>query len=259
MTTPLLATKLCIPPVRSGLVPRPRLIERLNAGLHCKLTLVSAQAGSGKTTLISEWLQHLKSRGTQEGADCVDRPRGAGPTGAAHASWLSLDDDDNDPMRFLIYLIAALVETGQPDVGAGARALLQSPQTPPLNSVLGLLINSLAAVPTDFVLVLDDYHVIERQSIHDGLAFLLDHMPAQMHLVIAGRVDPPLPLPRLRARGQLIELPDADLRFTPEETALIDTVDPTMSHVLLNHLDHLSTPGLCRAEDKEFLRQTALS
>jgi LuxR family maltose regulon positive regulatory protein len=195
--TPLLKTKLYIPPVRPELVPRPRLIERLNAGLHHKLTLISAPAGSGKTTLVAEWLHSLKARAS---------------------AWLSLAADDNDPARFFTYLIAAL-ETVQADVGADARALLQSPQHPPLKAVLTMLLNSIAAMPTDFVLVLDDYHAVEQQPIHDALTFLLDHLPPQMHLVIASRVDPPLHLARLRTRSQLSELRTADLRFTPDEAA----------------------------------------
>jgi len=196
MTTPLLATKLYIPPVRPELVPRPRLIERLNAGLHRKLTLISAPAGFGKTTLVSEWA-----------AGC-DQP----------AAWLSLDEGDNDPTHFWAYFIAAL-QTVQADVGEAALMAFQSPQPPPMEAVLTALINELAAVPNPFVLVLDDYHVIEAQPIHSAFAFLLDHLPPQMHLVIATRADPSLPLARLRGRGQLAELREADLRFTTDEAA----------------------------------------
>jgi LuxR family maltose regulon positive regulatory protein len=197
MDTPLLKTKLYIPPVRPVLVPRPRLIERLNAGLQRKLTLISAPAGFGKTALAAQWISDLQS-----------------PV----VAWLSLDEDDNDPARFFTYLIAAL-ETVQADVGVDALALLQSPQPPPLQAVLTMLINSLTTIPADFVLVLDDYHVVEQQPIHDALTFLLDHLPPQMHLVIASRADPPLPLARLRTRSQLTELRAADLRFTPDEAA----------------------------------------
>jgi LuxR family maltose regulon positive regulatory protein len=212
MSTPLLKTKLYIPPTRPELVPRPRLIEQLNAGLWQnddfarKLTLVSAPAGFGKTTLITEWLQHLGAAPLQE------------RTSGTHRSfaWLSLDDDDNNPAYFFTYLIAA-IETVQADAGADARALLQSSQPPPLKAALTVLINSLAAMPTHVVLVLDDYQVVEQQSIHDALTFLLEYLPPQMHLVIASRADPPLPLSRLRTRGQLAELRAADLRFTPDE------------------------------------------
>ena len=196
MATPLLQTKLYIPPPRPNLVPRPRLLERLNAGLRGKFTLISAPAGFGKTTLLSEWI------------DSCERP----------VAWLSLDEGDNDPARFLTYLVAAL-QTIEATVGKGALSLLQAPQPPPTEAVLTPLINEIAALPDGFVLVLDDYHLIERQSIHDALTFLLDHMPPQMHLVIAGRMDPPLPLARLRARGQLTELRAADLSFTPDKAA----------------------------------------
>ena len=196
MTMPLLTTKLYIPPVRPTLVSRPRLIERLNAGLHRKLTLISAPAGFGKTTMLSEWV-----------AGCR-RP----------VAWLSLDEGDNDPTRFLAYFIAAL-QTIHKGVGEAALAALQSPQPPPIEAILTALINKIVAVPDHFVLVLDDYHLITAQPIHDALTFLLNHLPPQMHLVIAGRADPPLPLARLRGRGQLTELRAADLRFTPDEAA----------------------------------------
>jgi len=204
---PLLTTKLYIPSPRPNLVPRPRLIQRLDEALPSghRLTLISAPAGFGKTALVTEWLQHLRSAPTQGRAVYA-------------CAWLSLDDDDNDPRRFFTYLVAAL-EGIRPDVGADARALLQSPQPPPLKAALTLLINSLTTIAANFVLVLDDYHVIAQQAIHDALTFLLENQPPQMHLVIASRVDPPLPLPRLRTRSQLTELRAADLRFTSDETA----------------------------------------
>ena len=210
MPTPTLATKLYIPPPRPKVVLRPRLIERLNEGLRQnqgfgrKLTLISAPAGFGKTTLVSEWV-----------AGC-GRP----------IAWLSLDEGDNDPTRFLTYLVAALqtlalsrVEGLAPSVGAGVLAALQSPQPPPAEALLTALINEIATVPESFVLVLDDYHLIEAKPVDDALAFLVEHLPPQMHLVIATREDPQLPLARLRARGQLTELRAADLRFTPAEAA----------------------------------------
>jgi LuxR family maltose regulon positive regulatory protein len=222
MTAPLLKTKLYIPPVRPELVPRPRLIEQLNAGLWTgglgeggllqdyfarKLTLISAPAGFGKTALITEWLRHLR----------VETGQGKAIEVAPSFAWLSLDEDDNDPVRFFTYLIAA-VETIQADVGAKAQTLYQSPPSPPLKTVLTVLINDLLAIPDDFVLVLDDYHVINQSTIHEALAFLVDHLPPQMHLVIASRTDPPLPLARLRTRSQLTELRAADLRFTLDES-----------------------------------------
>jgi len=191
-----LATKLYVPPPRLGVVLRPRLIERLNEGLHRKLTLISAPAGFGKTTLLSEWL-----------SGC-ERP----------AAWLSLDEGDSDPTRFLAYLVAAL-RTIAANIGEGALGVLQSPRPPPTESILTALLNEISTIPDDFVLVLDDYHVVDAKPVDDALTFLLDHLPSQMHLVIATREDPNLPLARLRVRGQLGELRAADLRFTPDEAA----------------------------------------
>ena len=201
MATPLLTTKLFVPPVRPNLVSRPRLIERLNTGLHCKLTLISAPAGFGKTTLLSEWT-----------AGC-ERP----------VAWVSLDIADNDPGRFWTYFIAAL-QTIHADLGDAALARLQSAQPPPapsegIEAVLTTLINELGVFPESLVLVLDDYHMIEAQPIHDSITFLLDHLPPQMLLVIATRADPPLPLARLRGSGQLTELRLSDLRFTANEAS----------------------------------------
>ncbi len=206
MSTSILATKLYIPPPRPKVVLRPRLIERLNEGLSAsrKLTLISAPAGFGKTTLVSEWV-----------AGC-ERP----------VAWLSLDEGDNDPASFLTYLVAALqtlalsnVEGIAPKIGTGVLAALQSPQPPPTESILTALLNEIAAIPDNFVLVLDDYHVIDSKPVDEALTFLLEHLPPQMHLVVATREDPHLPLARLRARGQLTELRAADLRFTPSEAA----------------------------------------
>jgi LuxR family maltose regulon positive regulatory protein len=178
------------------------LIERLNAGLHRKLTLVSAPAGFGKTTLLSEWAHHGRGK----------------PGACPPVAWVSLDRGDSDPARFWAYFIAAL-QTVRADVGKAILAAFQSPQPPPIEAVLTALINEITAVSDDFALVLDDYHLIEAQPIHSALAFLLDHLPPQMHLVIAGRADPPLPLARLRGRGQLTELREDDLRFTLDEAA----------------------------------------
>jgi LuxR family maltose regulon positive regulatory protein len=192
----LLTTKLYIPRPRSNLVPRPRLTERLNAGLDRKLTLIAAPAGFGKTTLLSEWIPHSPR--------CV--------------TWLSLDEGDNDPTRFWAYVIAALQQI-HPDLGAGALALLQSAQAPPIPSILTTLINDIATFPDRFSTVLDDYHLIDFQPIHEALTFLIDHLPANIHLVITTRVDPPLPLARLRARAKMTELRANDLRFTADEAA----------------------------------------
>jgi LuxR family maltose regulon positive regulatory protein len=192
----LLNTKLYIPRGRRDLVLRPRLTERLNAGLERKLTLISAPAGFGKTTLLSEWI----------------------PTSERCVSWVWLDEDDNDPSRFWAYFIAAL-QMLHPSIGELALALFSSPQPAPILSVMTTLVNEIDAFPDVFALVLDDYHLIETQIIHDGLAFLLDHLPPRMHLVISTRTDPALPLARLRGRGQLSELREIDLRFTIDEAA----------------------------------------
>lgn len=196
MSTPLLTTKLYIPPPRPNAVNRSRLLARLHAGLHGKLTLISAPAGFGKTTLVSAWV-----------AAC-DRP----------VAWLSLDASDNDPTRFLAYLTAALQRIA-PELGAGVLTALRSPQPPPLEALLTALLNEIAALPTPALLVLDDYHVIEAATVGDALAFLIEHLPPSLHLVIATREDPPLALARLRARGQLTEVRAADLRFTVDEAA----------------------------------------
>ena len=198
MPAPILATKLYVPPSRRSLVLRPRLVERLDEGLAAghRLTLVSAPAGSGKTTLVGDWV-----------AGC-----------GQSAAWLSLDAGDSEPGRFLTYLVAAL-QTVAPGIGDGLLAVLGSPQPPPPESTLTALLNELAAIPGDVVLVLDDYHVLDARPIDDALAFLVEHLPPRLHLVIATREDPALPLARLRARGQLTELRGADLRFTPSEAA----------------------------------------
>ena len=201
MSTPFLKTKIHIPPIRSDLVSRSHLTERLDEGFRqgCKLTLVSAPAGYGKTTLLNSWIAHSELH------RCV--------------AWVSLDEGDNDPVRFWTYFIAAL-QSVQADIGEIARTMVQSPRAPPIESVLTALLNQIAEISCPLVLVLDDYHAINAQPIHDALAFLLDHMPAHMRLVIASRVDPPLPLARLRGRGQLSEIRQADLQFTVDEAAV---------------------------------------
>ena len=198
MAGPLLETKLHVPRWRRSLVARPRLSERLRRGAESALTLVSAPAGFGKTTLLAEWL-------AVAAAD------------ERSVAWLSLDQRDNDPALFWTYLVAAL-NTGAPAVGAGGLLLLQRPQ-PPNEAGLVALLNDLDAISNDVVLVLDDYHVIDARDVQDGMAFLLEHLPPQIHLVIASRTDPALPLARLRGRGELAEIRAADLRFTPGEAA----------------------------------------
>jgi LuxR family maltose regulon positive regulatory protein len=205
---PLLATKLYIPPPRTGSVPRPRLLERLDEGLRLglRMTLLSAPAGYGKTTLLSDWAAQSPV-----------------PDPQPLLAWLSLDVGDNDPVRFWSYLIAAL-HTVAPGIGRAASDLLRAPQPRPLESVLTVLINDIAALPDNgdtgqIILVLEDYHTIDAIPIHDGIAFLVERLPPHMHLIIATRADPPLPLSRLRARGQMAEIRIDDLRFTPDETA----------------------------------------
>ena len=208
---PLLQTKLHIPPLRPELVSRPRLIERLNAGLQAwggaprALTLISAPAGFGKTTLLGEWAQQVSAG---SGAAIAPQP----------VAWLSLDESDDDETRFWTYLIAAL-QVAQSDLGQDALRLLQAPQRPATQVILTGLINQVAALPHGAILVLDDYHVISDPAIHEGLAFLLEHLPPQLHVAISTRADPPLPIHRLRARSRLTELRIADLRFTADEGA----------------------------------------
>ena len=201
MPTPILATKLYIPPPRANLVLRPRLIERLNEGLHCSLTLIAAPAGFGKSTLLSAWIDQ--------------RPR---QDPKLRVAWLSLDEADNDPSQFLLYLAAAL-HSAEPSCGADAMAALQSLQPPSAESILTDLINDIDGITGDILLVLDDYHAVHSPKVDEELAFLLEHLPARMRLVIATREDPMLPLARLRASGELSELRAADLRFSPDEAA----------------------------------------
>jgi LuxR family maltose regulon positive regulatory protein len=182
------------------------LIERLNHGLQPghRLTLISAPAGFGKTTLVSEWVTDNE----------------------LPAAWLSVDEGDNDLLHFLTYLVAALqtlalseVEGKMTNIGEGVLGMLQSPQPPPTESILTSLLNEITTIQDDFILVLDDYHVIDANRVDNALNFLLEHLPPQMHLVIATREDPTLPLARLRGLGQLIELRETDLRFAPVEAA----------------------------------------
>src|SRR6266567_5665971 len=197
--SPLLATKLHRPLPRAQLVRRPQLAERLTQGVRGPLTLVSAPAGFGKTTLLAQWLAES----------------------GMPVAWLSLEPGDNEPVRFLSYLIAAL-QTLDPHLGAVALTLLQMPQQARAETVLTLLTNDVGSHGRDggdFVLVLDDYHVLDAKPVDQALTYLVDHLPPQMHLVIATREDPPLPLARLRVGGHLTELRAVDLRFTPSEAA----------------------------------------
>jgi LuxR family maltose regulon positive regulatory protein len=207
---PLLATKLHLPRPRAQLVPRSHLVERLQQGVAGTLTLLSAPAGYGKTTLLAQW----------------------GAATRAPVAWLSLEPEDNEPIRFLTYFIAAL-QTLDPRLGASAQALLERPQPAEPATVLALLANDLIGGPgEDFALVLDDYHVITAEPIHRTLTHLVEHQPSQMHLIIATRSDPPLPLARLRAGGQLTELRAAKFRFGAVEAGAF------LAEVMGLHLSH---------------------
>ncbi len=194
----LLTTKIAVPPTRLNIVPRPRLTQLMNAAIQGPLTLLIAPAGWGKTTLLHAW--H------------TDPSRSSRPL-----AWVSLDADDNDPNRFWTYVIAAL-NTLHPGVGETSLALLYASPPSSIEAVLTSLLNALTHLSTQTVLVMDDYHLIEAQLIHDALAYFVEHLPANMHLVLASRSDPLLPLARLRARGALSELHALDLRFSVEET-----------------------------------------
>jgi LuxR family maltose regulon positive regulatory protein len=198
VTTPLIETKFHVPRRRRGMVARPRLSDRLSRGRESALTLVSAPAGFGKTTLLTDWLAAEAAEGRA-------------------TAWLSLDPRDNDPALFWSYLVAAL-RTAAPEAGAGALTLLQTPNSP-VEAMLVTLLNDLDAISGEVVLVLDDYHLIDAPDVQEAMGFLLDHLPRQVHLVIASRADPALPLARLRARGELVEVRAADLRFTADEAA----------------------------------------
>jgi LuxR family maltose regulon positive regulatory protein len=196
MASPLVQTKLYIPKLRRSLVARPRLSGRLRRGAESRLLLISAPAGFGKTTLLAEWLAAPPERSV---------------------AWLSLEESDRQPATYWTYVITAF-QTVAPAVGGSALELLESAQ-PPVETVLTAVLNELAAVPDDVYLVLDDYHLVDGPQLQAGMTFLLDHLPPQVHLVISTREDPTLPLARLRARGELVEVRAADLRFSPDEAA----------------------------------------
>jgi LuxR family transcriptional regulator, maltose regulon positive regulatory protein len=198
-TDSLVFTKLRPSQARPKLVARPRLTARLEREAGRKLTLISAPAGFGKTTLLVEW---LREREGGEGA----------------VAWLSLDEGDNDPTRFLSYLVAAL-RSVEEEIGEGVLSALRSPEPPRIEALTAALINGLAALPEELTLVLDDYHVIDSEPVHGIVSFLLENLPPNVHLLIGSRINPPLPLARLRARNQMMELGAADLSFTPEEAA----------------------------------------
>jgi len=204
MPTAVLATKFHVPFQRVGLVARPRLIEQLDTALHegRKLTIISAPAGYGKTTLVGEWIATLVSKIKKQ---------------KTQVAWLSLDEADNDSRRFLRYFLTAFRQVDE-TLGASSQAVLEMPSLPPLNNLLDELLNDLADLNAPVLLVLDDYHVISNPQIHQALEYFLDHQPAVVHLVLTTRADPPLPLARLRARRQMNELRARDLRFTADES-----------------------------------------
>ncbi len=193
----LLESKYRVPGRRPGAVARPRLAEGLDAARRSSLTLVSAPAGFGKTTALTEWLASVDRDGTR-------------------VAWLSLDHRDNDPVLFWTYVIRA-ISAAVDGVGAGALSLLTASSSS-TEAALAALVNDLDALPTDLMLVLDDYHLVEAPDVHDGLWFLLDHQPATLHVILATRADPPLPLAKLRAGGRLAEVRAAELRFTSAES-----------------------------------------
>ena len=197
MEISLLETKFIIPPPRPALVSRSRLLERLQEGLGYSLVLISAPAGFGKTTLLSEWAQQSTQR--------------------TRTAWISLDEGDNDLVRFWDYFIAAL-QTIQPGCGEKILPWLHSSQPSSTESILNTLINELSHMKEHLFFVLDDYHLVTSQPIHDGISYLIEHLPAYVHLVIASRADPPLPLVRFRGKGTMLELHTDDLRFTTDET-----------------------------------------
>jgi LuxR family maltose regulon positive regulatory protein len=194
VSTPLLTTKLYIPPPRTNLVPRPRLIQQLNAGLESKLTLVSAPAGFGKSTLLGEWIRSSDKS----------------------FAWLSLDEGDNNLKRFLTYLIAALQQIDE-SIGDGILPLLEATDDPPIESLITLLINHIVSMEDEICLVLDDYHLITNQTVHQAINIFLEHLPPNAHVVLSGRVDPPIAISRMRARDQMIEVRPNDLRFIESE------------------------------------------
>jgi LuxR family maltose regulon positive regulatory protein len=197
MTDPLVETKLIAPRLRPERVARPRLAQLLLRGSTVPLTLLSAPAGFGKTTLLGVWFGSGKAAGA--------------------TAWVSLDDRDRDASSFWSYFLLA-VDRAAPGTAAAALARLQSGQVD-IEGVLAALLNELSVLPEELTVVLDDYHLADSPEVHPGMMFLFDHLPAQVHLVVSTRADPALPLSRLRARGQLVEIRAADLRFTPEEVA----------------------------------------
>ena len=223
MKSSMLETKFYLPRSRPGALPRTRLMDMLDRGMSAKLTLVSAPAGFGKTTLLAQWLQR----------------RAQLAHGGPSVAWVSLDAGDSEPRLYWSYVVTAL-QTAAPQVGEQELVLLQAADPPPVQQLLITLLNDLAALPTDVMLVLDDYHVIESREVHEAMAFLLENAPPRLHLLITSRADPAVPLARLRARGELVEVRATDLRFTPDEAAsyLSDAMGLTLTAGEITKLEH---------------------
>lgn len=233
--TALLSAKLRVPPPRADLVARPRLFARLDGVFQQRLLLLIAPAGFGKTSLLSSWI-HQKAEGSGQKAE-----QAAGISPPSQFAWLRLDERDNDPTRFWTYVVAAL-DPFCPGAGDHALAMLRSPQPPPPEVYLAALLEELATLEQPLILLLDDYQEIRADAVQEGLAFFLEHMPPAMHVLIAGRSDPPLGLARLRVRGQLAEIRAADLSFSPEECAAL--------------LQALQVPGLDAAAIRSLSERT---
>jgi LuxR family maltose regulon positive regulatory protein len=220
---PVVATKLVIPPPRAGLVARTRLVERLAASAPGAVTIICAPAGFGKTTLLAEWLATIRIEARDLRPEDGKQASSLDPQ-ALHVAWVALDPSDNTPATFWTYVAAAL-ERAHPGAGAGALDLLQQPPPPAVEPALGWIVNALAELPNDLILVLDDYHAISAPAIHESVSALIEHLPPRLRLVIASRATPPLRLARLRANGRIAELSAGDLRFTVEEaTAFLNQV-----------------------------------
>lgn len=221
----VLQTKLTAPRLHAGHVPRPSLLDRLETGLSRKLILISAPAGFGKTALAAEWIAAAAPEGYKASARSERKPLPAskpslsisGPASVQFA-WVSLDEGDNDPARFWRYAITAL-RSFAPDLGKSALAALRTARQPSFDALLTTLINECAALPGRYALVLDDYHTITSPAVHETVTFLIDHLPENLHLVLITRGEPPLPIPRLRARDELVEIGAQELRFSPGEAS----------------------------------------
>ena len=222
MPDAILRTKVSPPRTRLRLVPRLRLHDAFVWGEGRKLTLVSVPAGFVKTTLIGEWVERISP---EDGA----------------VAWVSLEESDNDPGRFLTFVMSAL-RTFEKGIGGEILASLSSPELPPIEAVMGTLVNELSGVERRVVIVLDDYHLVSSEPIHEAVTFLLKHLPENVHLIISSRTDPPLPLPKLRARDQITEIRAAELRFTTEEATsfLVEVMGLTLSEKYIKSLEEIT-------------------